>query len=118
MMGARKDAMLLMNCPKVRVLAEAPPFITLSTNGLSEVCMMALPIPSSEKESSSMVKSRVNTGTNIAASVITRLRSTVFLRPILFISRLVGMLKMRNQKNTREGRVLAIESERLRSAFT
>ena len=110
--------MLLMNCPKVRVLADAPPFITLSTNGLREVCMMALPIPKREKETRSMAKSRENTGIAIAASVITRLRSTVFLRPILFISRLVGMLKMRNHRNTSEGSVLAIESERLRSAFT
>ena len=118
MMGARNEAMLLMNCPKVNVLAEAPPFITLSTSGFSEVCMMALPIPRREKERSSMVKSRVNIGTAIAANVITRLSRTVFLRPILFISKLVGTLKMRNQKNTSEGSVLAIESERPRSAFT
>ena len=117
-MGARKEAMLLMNCPKVKVLADAPPFITLSTNGLSEVYIMALPIPKSEKERSNMVKSSVRTGITIAASVITRLRSTVFLRPILFISKLVGMLKMRNHRNTSEGSVFAIESERLKSAFT
>ena len=117
-MGARKEAILLMNCPKVRVLAEAPPFITLSTNGLSEVCIMAFPIPNKEKESSNMVKSRVKIGTSNEASVITRLSITVFFRPILFISRLVGMLKIRNHRNTSEGRVLAIESERFRSAFT
>ena len=118
MMGARNEAMLLMNCPKVRVLADAPPFITLSTSGLSDVCMMAFPIPRREKESRSMVKSSVKTGTNIAASVRRRLSRTVFLRPILFMSRLVGMLKMRNQRNTSEGSVLAIVSERSRSAFT
>ena len=79
---------------------------------------MALPIPKREKESSSMAKSRVNTGIAIATRVITRLSSTVFLRPILFISKLVGMLKMRNHRNTSDGSVLAIESERFKSAFT
>ena len=80
--------------------------------------MMAFPIPKREKESSSMVKSRVKIGTSSEASVITRLSNTVFLRPILFISRLVGMLKIKNHRKTSEGNVLAIESDRFRSAFT
>ena len=118
MMGARKEAMLLMNWPKVNVLADAPPFITLSTSGLSEVCMMALPIPKREKDRMSIVKLRVNMGTIMAANVRKRLTRTVFLRPILFMSKLVGMLKMRNQRNTSESRMFAIESERLKSSFT
>ena len=80
--------------------------------------MLTFPIPRREKERSSMVKSNVKTGITNAANVITRLSSTVFLRPILFISRLVGMLKIRNHRNTSEGRVLAMESLRFRSAFT
>ena len=41
---------------------------------------------------------------------MTRLRSTVFLRPMRFISIPVGTEKMRNQKNTRDGNMLACES--------
>ncbi len=44
--------------------------------------------------------------------------STVFLRPILFISMPVGTEKMRNQKKTSEGNRLACESERERSSCT
>ena len=117
-MGARNEAMLLINCPKVRALADAPPFMTVSTSGLSAVCIMAFPIPKSEKERSSIEKSSVKMGMSNDTSVITRLTSTVFLRPILFISRLVGMLKTRNHRNTSEGRVFAMESLRFRSAFT
>ena len=50
--------------------------------------------------------------------VTTRERSTVFLRPILFISMPVGTLKSRNQKNTSEGKMLATESESWRSDLT
>ena len=92
--------------------------MALSTNGLSEVCMMALPMPKSEKDSNNIGKSTVNIGTSIAASVITRLSRTVFFLPILFISRLVGILKIRNQKNTSEGSVFAIASESAKSSFT
>ena len=49
---------------------------------------------------------------------MTRLRSTVFLRPMRFISIPVGTEKMRNQKNTRDGNMLACESVRFKSAFT
>ena len=51
-------------------------------------------------------------------AVTTSDSSTVFFLPILFISRLVGTLNRRNQKNTSEGKRLAIESDRLRSSFT
>lgn len=51
-------------------------------------------------------------------TVTTNESSTVFFRPILFISMPVGTLKMRNQKNTSEGKILATESVRARSSFT
>ncbi len=38
-------------------------------------------------------------------------RSTVFLRPILFMSMPVGTEKIRNQKKTSEGKILADASE-------
>ena len=47
-----------------------------------------------------------------------RLSSTVLRLPILFISIPVGTEKIKNQKNTSEGRKLAVESLRFRSAFT
>lgn len=52
MTGAKKEAMALTNCPKVRVEASLSLGVRLVTNGLSEVCMMALPMPSKENESS------------------------------------------------------------------
>lgn len=39
-----------------------------------------------------------------------KLSSSVRLRPILFMSMLVGTLKSKNQKNTSEGRKLAVVS--------
>ena len=59
-----------------------------------------------------------NKGISSERIVTTSDRSTVFLRPILFISMPVGTLKMRNQKNTSEGKMLATESESWRSSFT
>ena len=50
--GARNEAIALTNCPKVSVDASLLSLIRLVTNGLSDVCMMALPMPSSENESS------------------------------------------------------------------
>ena len=44
--------------------------------------------------------------------------STVFLRPMRFISIPVGTEKMRNQKKTIDGKTLATESLSPRSAFT
>jgi hypothetical protein len=43
-------------------------------------------------------------------------RRTVFLRPILFISMPVGTEKIRNQKNTSEGKKLASFSRGLKKA--
>ena len=52
MTGARNDAIAFTNWPKVRVDASLSPLIRLVTSGLRDVCMMALPIPRSEKEMS------------------------------------------------------------------
>ena len=78
---------------------------------------MALPMPSSEKEMYisqswlSLVGMKLSKRGRNTASVVTMMeRSTVFLRPILFISMPVGTEKMRNQKNTSEGKKLAAES--------
>ena len=58
------------------------------------------------------------TGINKEAKVIIKLKRTVFLRPILFIRTPVGTEKIRNQKKTSEGKTLACESVRSKSAFT
>ena len=85
--------------------------------------MMALPMPSSEKEMYisqswlSLVGMKLSKRGRNTASVVTMMeRSTVFLRPILFISMPVGTEKMRNQKNTSEGKKLAAESLRPKSS--
>ena len=57
-------------------------------------------------------------GNNSEMLVTTSDSKTVFLRPILFIKTPVGTEKMRNQKNTSEGRMLATESLSARSSFT
>ena len=84
---------------------------------------MALPMPSSEKEIYisqswlSLVGMKLSKRGRNTASVVTMMeRSTVFLRPILFISMPVGTEKMRNQKNTSEGKKLAAESLRPKSS--
>ena len=51
-------------------------------------------------------------------NVMTRLSMTVLLRPIRFMSRPVGIEKIRNQKNTNDGKMLACESVKPKSAFT
>ena len=43
---------------------------------------------------------------------------TVFFRPILFINIPVGTEKIRNQKNTKEGKIFASESVNPKSNFT
>ena len=110
--------MALMNWPKVSVDARLPPPITVDTSGLSEVCISALPMPSSEKAMSITAKLLPNNGIISERMVTTSESKTVFLRPILFISMPVGTLKMRNQKNTSDGKMLATESESWRSSFT
>ena len=67
-------------------------------------------MPSSEKETSMMPKFSPRTGNTSDTRVTMSERSTVFLRPILFIRMPVGTEKMRNQKNTSEGNTLATES--------
>ena len=113
-----KDAIAFTNCPKVSVDARLPPFITVETSGFSDVCISALPIPSSENDTSISPYDSPKTGRSSESSVTTRLSSTVFLRPILFISIPVGTEKMRNQKKTSDGKTLAVESVRCRSSFT
>ena len=78
------------------------------------VCMMALPMPKSENEmyiSHSWLSfdgmKLSNRGSNTASVVTATERRTVRLRPILFISIPVGTEKIRNQKNTSEGKKLA-----------
>ena len=110
--------MALMNCPKVSVDARLPPPMTVDTSGLSEVCIRALPIPSSEKAQSMMGKFSPKSGRKSDTIVTISESNTVFLRPILFMSIPVGTLKMRNQKNTSEGKMLAVESFSARSSFT
>ena len=107
-----------MNCPKVSVEARLPPPITVDTSGLSDVCIRALPMPRSEKATSMMPKFSPKSGSSSDTTVTTSESSTVFLRPILFISIPVGTLKIRNQKNTSEGNTLATESVSPRSSFT
>ena len=92
--------------------------MTVDTSGLSDVCMRALPMPRREKATSMMPKFSPKRGSNSETAVTMSERSTVFLRPILFMSMPVGTLKMRNQKNTSDGKMLATESLSARSAFT
>ena len=87
------------------------------TSGLMLVCMMALPMPRSENEiymSQSWlcgVGMKLSKSGSSTATVVTMSESmTVFLRPILFMSMPVGTEKIRNQKNTSEGKKLAAES--------
>ena len=107
-----------MNWPKVSVDARLSPPITVETSGLSDVCINALPMPSNEKAMSITAKLLPNSGIISERIVTARESNTVFLRPILFISMPVGTLKMRNQKNTSDGKMLATESESWRSSFT
>ena len=112
-----KEAMALMNCPKVSTAARCPPPITQVTRGLSEVCMRALPMPSNEKAQSITAKLSPQSGRSSDRAVMPNESNTVFFLPILFNTP-VGTLKMRNQKNTSEGKMLATESLRWRSALT
>ncbi len=110
--------MALTNCPKVSIAARLPPVMTDCTNGLSEVCIRALPMPNSENDTSIMANDSPKRGSSSDTTVIASESSTVFLRPIRFISMPVGTEKMRNQKNTSEGRMLAVASLKAKSAFT
>ena len=88
------------------------------SSGLSDVCMSALPIPSKEKLTNITPKLSAKIGNSREKRVTISDSSTVFLRPIRFISTPVGTEKMRNQKKTREGKRLAVVSFRFKSAFT
>ena len=112
------EAMALTNCPKVSCAARFLPPVTSAMSGLREVCIRALPMPSRENDSSMTVKLSSSRGMSREMTVTMRESSTVFFLPILFISMPVGTLKMRNQKNTSDGRMLAIESLSPRSFFT
>ena len=87
-------------------------------SGLMLVCISALPMPSSEKAMSMTANELPINGMNSDTTVTISDSNTVFLRPILFISIPVGTEKMRNQKNTNEGNMLATESDSPRSSFT
>ena len=87
-------------------------------SGLILVCIKALPIPNKENAINITTNELPNNGMNSDIIVTTMERSTVFLRPILFISIPVGTLKIRNQKNTSEGKMFATESVSPRSSFT
>ena len=86
--------------------------------GLNEDVVKALPMPRSEKAMSITVNELPSRGMNSDTTVTMSDSNTVFLRPILFISIPVGTLKIRNQKNTNEGKMLATESVRPKSSFT
>ena len=75
-------------------------------------------ICSSEKATNSTANDWPNTDINKASTVTTNDNSTVFLRPIRFISIPVGIEKIRNQKNTSDAIMLAVESFSARSSFT
>lgn len=118
MYGAMNEAMALTNWPKVRVDARFLPVVTADTSGLSEVCISALPMPRRENEASITPKLSPTMGSNSETTVTTSDSSTVFLRPILFISMPVGTENIRNQKKTSDGNRLAVASLRLRSSLT
>ena len=75
-------------------------------------------MPKSENDTSISANDSPNNGRRSDTMVTKSDRSTVFLRPILFISMPVGTEKMRNQKNTNEGSMLAVESLSCKSSFT
>ena len=120
--GAMNEAIAFTNCPKVSVEAKWP-FTIIVTKGLMLVCITALPMPSSENDTYishswlSLVGIKLsNSGINTASVVMMIEISTVFLRPILFMSMPVGTEKIRNQKNTSEGKKLAAESDSPKSS--
>ena len=64
-------------------------------------------------------KSYFRIGISIATAVTAKLRSTVFLRPIRFISIPVGIERIRNQrKQDREIRLATLSSIPAKSALT
>ena len=47
-----KEAMALMNCPKVNVLASLSPLTIRVMRGFRDTCISVLPIPSRQKDTS------------------------------------------------------------------
>ena len=92
--------------------------MTDETSGFSDVCISALPMPSNENATNISGKFSPNSGRSSDTMVTISESSTVFLRPILFISIPVGTEKIRNQKNTNDGSTLAVESLSCRSSLT
>ena len=117
--GAINEAIALTNCPNVSVEAKrAPPPATVAMSGFSDTCMSVLPMPSSENETSITAKLLPTSAKANDSTVTASDSNTVRRRPILVMSKPVGTLKIRNQKNTSDGSVLASESLRPKSAFT
>ena len=59
---------------------------------------MVLPMPSMAKAIRTDTKSYLRTGMSMAKAVMAKLTTTVFLRPILFISIPVGIERIKNHK--------------------
>jgi len=79
---------------------------------------MVFAIPSKANATSDMANVYPINGINLATIVITLLKRTVFLRPILFIKTPVGTEKSRNIENKATGIILDMVSLRPKSAFT
>ena len=87
-----------MNCPKVKVAAKFPPCNTVITNGLIDVCISALPIPSNENDISISSYDSPKIGKSNDTTVMMRLNNTVFLRPILFLTFLLAQKRIRTKR--------------------
>ena len=48
--GARNEAIALINCPNVNELAKRSPLTMLDNNGFNETCINVFPIPKKEKD--------------------------------------------------------------------
>jgi len=104
--GPVKDDIAFTNCPTVRLEVNLSPFTTFVNSGFSDTCRMVLAIPNNAKASNDITKVYSINGINIATIVITLLKITVFLRPILFIIIPVGTEKIRNIENNATGIML------------
>jgi hypothetical protein len=105
--GAKNEAIAFTNCPNVRVEANLSDEMIFVTNGFSDVCINALPMPSNENAVNMAIYESAKIGIINDTSVIAKLTSTVCFRPMRFINIPVGTENIRNQKNTNEGRMFA-----------
>ena len=55
MIGATNEPIALTNCPSVRALASRSPCTIFDSSGFSETCMIALPMPSRQNDTSMIV---------------------------------------------------------------